>query len=114
MQRPWILSRKLVVPWGFNALGALEATFGLLPIVLWPDRPADTLTRLIMLATGLLVVIFDAWWRLAGDGYPLWIRAISPYEGGAVFFIPGWLIGIGLVTLCVFALMTLPAGGRAG
>jgi hypothetical protein len=114
MRRPWILSRKLVVPLGFNGLGALEATFGLLPIVLRPDRPADTPTRSIMLATALFVLIFDLWWRLTGDEQPRWIRTLSPFEGGAVFFVPGWIIGLGLVALSVFSLVALPAGGAAG
>jgi hypothetical protein len=114
MQRPWVLSRKLVVPWGFNGLGALQATFGLLPVVLWPDRPVDTLTRSIMLATGLLVLLADGWWRLTSNEHPRWIRTVSPYEGGAIFFIPGWLIAIGLISLSIFTLVTLPASSRAG
>jgi len=91
---------------GFNGLGALEIVFALLPIVLWPQRLMDNGSRLIMLLTSLTVVALDVWWRVSGRDEVHWVRAISPYEGGAIVYLPGWLVGAAVAGLAVFSLIT--------
>src|SRR5690242_18612279 len=37
-ERPWFLSKILIVPIGFNGLGALEVFLVLLPTIIWTSR----------------------------------------------------------------------------
>ena len=105
MQRPWVLSEKVVWGLGFNALGALELTLLSLPFVIWPDRLADSLMR-DMMAVGIgIVPVIDVWWRATGVQRGGWLRAILPSSGGTIFYLPGWIVAVGLACILIIAPM---------
>jgi len=99
----YLLSRKVVVPIGFNALGAIELTFWVAPTVLWPQHLGAKWFPLLQLLFSLLVVGGDLAWRRTERERPLWSQAISPFAGGTIFFVPGWVVGSACCALQIFS-----------
>jgi hypothetical protein len=101
MERPWFLSRRLLFHGACNSLGILEASLMLLPIILHPDR---LLNQRVGLLLSIASVLIDFVWRLTSQNEPVWLRLLSPFEGGAVILVPWWLIGSTFAGVCAFCL----------
>jgi hypothetical protein len=92
-----LFTRIVVLNGGMNLLGALElAAFLGIALVLCPP---DNLTRnrIMVFMTGLLVLAVDIAWRLSQQHAGRVWRWVSPFEGGCICFLPGWVLGTLLV-----------------
>ncbi len=101
-----ILTRIVVIGAGANLLGAIEVApiIGMLLMSLDDGSHANlTRNQILLGGWGLVVVMLDSAWRWGQPRAGRIRRWLSPYEGGCVMFVPGWIIGVCLLALTVWA-----------
>jgi hypothetical protein len=101
-----ILTRIVVFIGGANLLGAVEVILLIGPFLMFPQDRAHTnltLNQIYGGTMGLVVALIDAAWRWGQPRAGHIQRWFSPYEGGCVVFVPGWVIGICFTGMAVWA-----------
>jgi len=101
-----ILTRIVVINAGANLLGAIEVApiIGILLMSLDDGIHANlTRNQILLGGWGLLVVLLDGAWRWGQPRAGRIRRWLSPHDGGCVVFVPGWIIGICLLVVAVWA-----------
>jgi hypothetical protein len=101
-----ILTRIVVINAGANLLGAIEVApiIGLLLMSLGDGTHANlTHNQILLGGWGLVVVLLDGAWRWRQPRVGRIRRWLSPYEGGSVVFVPGWIMGICLLAVAIWA-----------
>lgn len=99
------LTRPLVVPIGVNALGGIEFIAALVPICIDPDTPVNLAKRLWLFLGGVAIVAVDLWWRFSDVERDKLGQLLSPFAGGAFFYLPGWLWGLFIFAIAVFSMV---------
>ena len=94
--------------WNFLALAwiGVGAAVGIAAFYLCSPwlRKAPQLNGAVSTAVGVAVVAADLIWRHRDPDSEGWTRYVSPLSGGAVVFIPAWLIGFGIIATGVATL----------
>ena len=92
----------LALAWlGLGILIGIATFFAFSP---WTRRD-HAVTGVVAIAAGAAVAIADPLWRSREESPNTW-RFLSPFSGGAVFFvIPAWLVGIGVAATGIVAFM---------
>jgi hypothetical protein len=105
---------------GCNALGVLELAACMLPLLVQQFLGADlgphgeprgitALQRVLLPLIALAAAVFDVVWRWREEPDPRpWVKLTSADAGGALVWIPAWILWAALAATGIFFLIEMP------